>query len=73
MEDLTFSVVVEKDEDGIYVANVPSISGCFTQGKTFEEAMERIKEAIEVCVESEKDSIVPMKFVGLREISLKNE
>ena len=42
----TFTVVIEQDEDGMYVAKVPDIVGCYTQGKTVEQAMERIKEAI---------------------------
>lgn len=44
-----FTVLIEQDEDGIYVAKVPSIQGCYTQGKTSGEALERIKEAIHVC------------------------
>ncbi len=49
---LNFTVLIEQDEDGIYVAKVPDISGCYTQGKTVEQAMGRIKEAIQVCIES---------------------
>jgi len=43
---LNFTVLIEQDEDGIYVANVPDIPGCYTQGRTVEQAMERIREAI---------------------------
>ena len=49
---LNFTVLIEPDEDGTYVAQVPDISGCYTQGKTVEQAMGRIKEAIQVCIES---------------------
>ena len=45
-----FTVLIEQDEDGIYVAKVPDISGCYTQGKTVHQVMERIKEAIQVCL-----------------------
>lgn len=45
-----YVVVIELDEDGIYVVKVPDISGCYTQGKTVEEVMTRIKEAIQVCL-----------------------
>lgn len=48
MED--FNVVIEQDEDGVYVARVSKIDGCYTQGKTLQEVLERIKEAIEVCL-----------------------
>ena len=39
-------VVIEKDEAGFYVADLPALPGCFSQGKTHEEALENIKEAI---------------------------
>ncbi len=47
---LNFTVLIEQDEDGMYIAKVPDIPGCYTQGKTVEQAMERIKEAIQVCL-----------------------
>jgi predicted RNase H-like HicB family nuclease len=40
-------VVIEKDEAGYFVAEVPALPGCFSQGKTYEEAIANIKEAIE--------------------------
>ena len=40
-------VVIEKDESGYYVAEVPALPGCLSQGKTREEALTNIKEAIE--------------------------
>ena len=49
---LNFKVLIEQGEDGIYVAKVPDISGCYTHGKTVEQDMGRIKEAIQVCIES---------------------
>lgn len=45
-----FTILIEQDEDGIYVAKVPNIQGCYTQGKSVQEVLERIKEAIEVCL-----------------------
>ena len=41
---MDFNVFIEQDEDGIYVAKVPEIEGCYTQGETLEEVIERIKE-----------------------------
>jgi len=52
-KSLNYTVLIEQDENGIYIAKVPDISGCYTQGKTVEQAMERIEEAIRVCLESE--------------------
>jgi predicted RNase H-like HicB family nuclease len=67
---LDFNVFIEQDEDGIYVARVPEIEGCYTQGKTFQEVIERIKEAVEVCLEADKEDVVPMKFVGIQKVSV---
>ena len=50
---MKFAVVVEKDEDGYYVASVPELPGCHTQAKTLDELMRRIRDAIEVYLESE--------------------
>ena len=41
----TYTVIIEQDKDGMYVAKVPDISGCYTQGKTVAKATDRIKEA----------------------------
>ena len=48
---MKFKVVIEKGEDGYYVVTVPSLPGCISQGKTKEEALENIKEAIELYLE----------------------
>ncbi len=48
---LDFKVFLEPDSTGGYVVSCPSLPGCFSQGETLEEALENIKEAIELCVE----------------------
>lgn len=60
-----FNVLVEKDEDGYYVATVPSLLGCHTQAKSLDDLIERAKEAIELYLEVEKE-IVPGEFVGVQ-------
>ena len=67
---MDFTVVIEQDEEGWYVASVPDIQGCHTQGKTIPELLERIKEAIEVCLEAEPQKIKPMKFVGVQRVAV---
>ena len=67
---MDFTVLIEQDEDGIYVAKVPEIDGCYTQGKTLKEVIERIKEAIEVCLEADKEEVIPMKFVGIQRVQV---
>ena len=66
---MQFTVLIEEDEDGIYVAKVPDIPGCYTQGKTISQVLERIKEAIQVCLEAEE--VKPLKFVGMQQIEVK--
>jgi len=44
--------LIEQDEDGVFVAEVPSLPGCVSQGRTREEAIENAKEAIQACLES---------------------
>ncbi|WFN37133.1 type II toxin-antitoxin system HicB family antitoxin [Methanomicrobium antiquum] len=70
---LNFTVLIEQDEDGMYVAKVPDIPGCYTQGNTITQAMERIEEAIHACIDTGEDltEIVPMKFIGLQQIEIK--
>lgn len=66
-----YTVVIEQDEDGMYIAKVPDISGCYTQGKTREQVLERIKEAIEVCLEAEDvEHYIPLKFVSVEQIEI---
>ena len=65
-----FTVIIEQGEDGWYVATVPDIPGCYTQGKTIAQVLDRIKEAIEVCLEADKDEIEPLEFVGVQQIKI---
>lgn len=44
-----FTVIVERDEDGFYVASVPALAGCHTQARSLDDLMQRIQEAIAVC------------------------
>ncbi len=53
--ELQFKVLIEQDEDGLYIASVPELPGCYTQGKTLEEVRKRIKEAMNLVLESDKD------------------
>lgn len=67
---LDFTTIIEKDEDGWYVATVPDIPGCYTQGKTIAQVLDRIKEAIEVCLEGDKEEIKPMRFIGVQQVQV---
>ena len=50
---MRFAVVIERDEDGFYVASIPELPGCHTQAKTLDELANRVKEAVELYLESE--------------------
>jgi predicted RNase H-like HicB family nuclease len=64
-----FAVVIERDEDGYYVASVPELEGCHTQGKTLDEVMERIREAILLCLEVQGEpSEAESHFVGVHRV-----
>ena len=67
-----FNVLVERDEDGYYVATVPSLPGCHTQAKSLDELIERAKEAIELYLEVEKD-IVAGEFVGVQVVEAETD
>lgn len=80
---LNFKVIIEQDEKGYFVAWVPAIPGCHSQGKTYEEVLKNIKEAIELCLEVAKGDpsykakisypslSTVTKFLGITEIPIK--
>lgn len=65
-----FNVIIERDSDGYFVASVPSLAGCHTQAKSLDELMERIKEAIELCLEVEQEQTEALEFVGVQRVSI---
>ena len=66
-----YTVIIEQDKNGVYIAKVPNISGCYTQGKTVEKAIERIREAVQVCLKADKSDLYePLKFIGIQQIEV---
>ena len=63
-----FSVVIERDEDGYFVASVPALRGCHTQAKSLDILMKRVKEAIQLCLEVEDP--VSTEFVGVQRVAV---
>lgn len=51
----SFTVVIERDEDGYYVGSVPALKGCHSQGETMDELLFNIREAVELCLEVEDE------------------
>jgi predicted RNase H-like HicB family nuclease len=64
-----FSVVVERDEEGYYVASVPTLPGCHTQARSLDKLMERVREAIELCLEVEHTSTTT-EFIGVQRVAV---
>lgn len=64
-----FTVIIEK-EDNYYIGSVPALKGCHTQGKTIDELLKNIKEAIELCLEVEKE-VPEAHFVGIQQVQVK--
>jgi predicted RNase H-like HicB family nuclease len=64
-----FNVIIERDEDGYYVASVPSLRGCHTQAKSLDDLMTRIREVIELCLEVGEEPVTN-EFIGVQRISI---
>lgn len=65
-----FNVIIERDSEGFYVGSVPELPGCHTQAKSLDRLMERIQEAIELCVEVRGRSKNGSTFVGVQRVAI---
>lgn len=63
-----FYVVVERDEDGIYIGEVPQLRGCYSQGRTLDELMQNMKEVIALCLEELTTFDAFPEFVGVQKV-----
>ncbi|MDE1860311.1 MAG: type II toxin-antitoxin system HicB family antitoxin [Candidatus Micrarchaeota archaeon] len=66
---MSYRVIIERDEDGVYVAKVPDLPGCATEGKTKKELMKNVKEAIQAYVEALKKDGNPVP-IGMVQVSV---
>jgi len=69
MKKIHLPIMIEIDEDGCFIVSCPSFKGCHSYGETIDEALENIKEAIELCLEEQEPEPVN-KFVGFRELEI---
>ncbi len=65
-----FDVVIERDEEGYYVASIPQLPGCHTQGRSLDELAVRIREAAELCLEVEGAAGKSLEFIGIQRITV---
>lgn len=63
-----FYVVIEQDEDGFFIGEVPQLRGCYTQGKTLDELLRNIREVIQLCLEEEPEIGEVPDFVGVQKV-----
>jgi len=69
MRKFNFPVIIEVDEDGVYIVSCPLFKGCHSYGNTIEEAIQNIKEVIEMCLE-EINMEELSKYVGIETIEI---
>ena len=66
-----FTVIVERDEAGYYVASLPALAGCRTQARSLDELVARVQEAIAVCLEDTDAAALPtLEFVGVQRVTV---
>ena len=63
-----FNVIIERDSEGYYAATVPALRGCHTQPKSLDELLERIREAIGLCLEVRGEDYEALDFVGVQKV-----
>ncbi|MFH1118061.1 MAG: type II toxin-antitoxin system HicB family antitoxin [Pseudomonadota bacterium] len=68
--EIGFNVLIERDEEGYYVAAVPELRGCHTQARSLDTLMERVREAIDLCLEEQGYPVSSSEFVGVQRITV---
>jgi predicted RNase H-like HicB family nuclease len=67
---ISLPVIVEIDEDNFYIVSCPVFKGCHSYGKTIDEAMDNLNEAIEICIEETDYKVdTKTKYLGMREVN----
>jgi predicted RNase H-like HicB family nuclease len=67
---LQFDVVIERDEEGMYVASVPQLPGCHTDAASLDDLMVEIREAIELCLEVQGRTPAALEFIGIQRVTI---
>ncbi|MDO8785507.1 MAG: type II toxin-antitoxin system HicB family antitoxin [Syntrophales bacterium] len=63
-----FNVIIERDEDGYFVASVPELRGCHTQAKSLDVLMKCVKEAVKLCIEVEEP--ISNEFTAIQRVAV---
>ena len=70
MRQITYTVLIEQDETGAYIAKVPDLKGCHTHARSIPGLLKRVREAIELCLEVEGKHAQPLRFVGVQQVNV---
>jgi predicted RNase H-like HicB family nuclease len=65
-----FDVIIERDQEGLYVGSIPQLPGCHSQGHSLDELMERMREAAELYLEVEGFPAQSLEFIGIQRITI---
>jgi len=65
---ISFTAIIEQDEDGYFIATIPSLKSCYTQAKTLEGLYPRLQEVIKLCLEEEQPTNI--KLIGVQQIQI---
>ena len=65
-----FTVIIEQDEEGYFIAEVPELKGCHTQAKSLDTLMKRIKEAIQLCLDVRGEEQPKTHLVGVQIVAV---
>ena len=65
-----YTVIVERDAEGWFVASVPELRGCHTQARTLDELHVRVLEAIELCLDDDATAVTKLEFVGVQRVAV---
>ena len=65
-----FYVLIEQDEDGMFIGEVPQLRGCYTQGRTLDELLKNIREVIQLCLEEEPQPEGYHEFLGVQKVTI---
>ena len=69
MNNKQYVAFIEQDEDGIFVGSVPSVPGCYTEGDTYEDVTESLKDVLKLCLRNIKPR-PRMQFVGIQNLDM---
>jgi predicted RNase H-like HicB family nuclease len=65
-----YTVLIEQDEDGMFVADVPGLRGCHTQARSMDELMDRVREVIHLCEDDTDPEAPRLRFVGVQRLTV---